>query len=226
MSTTTLTRLSGLALMAAFALTLIGGILHPVIGGDSHAAPSLAQPFFPTAHLLVFLGEICLLMGLPALYASIAPRTGLLGLSGFVLYFFARHPRQLRFRLRGVHRSRVGRRPCYKRSGDPRRCHPLLGSVRRTARGRWSGVYAGARAIGHRSSPLPGDAKVDRGTDGRFSDFPVATDTGGARPYRPADRATTRTRGGGYGIHALPPRGQGACKHPGSSVNLVEEKDY
>ena len=89
MSTTTLTRLSGLALMAAVALTLTGGILHPVIGGDSHAAPSLAQPFFPTAHLLVFLGEICLLMGLPALYASIAPRTGLLGLSGFVLYFFA-----------------------------------------------------------------------------------------------------------------------------------------
>ena len=37
MSTTTLTRLSGLALIAAFALTLTGGILHPVIGGDSHA---------------------------------------------------------------------------------------------------------------------------------------------------------------------------------------------
>jgi hypothetical protein len=89
MSTTTLSRLSGLTLMAAFALTLIGGMLNPVIGGDSHAAPSLAQPFFPAAHLLLFLGEICLLMGLPALYASIAPRTGLLGLSGFVLYFFA-----------------------------------------------------------------------------------------------------------------------------------------
>lgn len=89
MSTTTLTRLSGLALMAAFALALTGGILHPVIGGDSHAAPSLAQPLFPTAHLLVFLGEVCLLFGLPGLYASIASKTGLLGLSGFVLYFFA-----------------------------------------------------------------------------------------------------------------------------------------
>lgn len=89
MSTTTLTRLSGLALMATFALALTGGILHPVIGGDSHAAPSLAQPLFPTAHLLVFLGEICLLFELPGLYASIAPRTGLLGLFGFVLYFFA-----------------------------------------------------------------------------------------------------------------------------------------
>ena len=75
--------------MAAFALALTGGILHPVIGGDSHVAPSLAQPLFPTAHLLVFLGEICLLMGLPGLYASIAPKTGFLGLSGFVLYFFA-----------------------------------------------------------------------------------------------------------------------------------------
>ena len=89
MSTTTLARLSGLALMAAFALALAGGILHPVIGGDSHAAPSLAQPLFPTAHLLVFLGEICLLFGLPGLYATIAPKTGLLGLLGFLLYFFA-----------------------------------------------------------------------------------------------------------------------------------------
>jgi hypothetical protein len=79
MSTTTLTRLSGLALIAAFALTLTGGILHPVIGGDSHAAPSLAQPLFSMAQL----------MGLPGLYACIAPRTGLLGLFGFVLYFFA-----------------------------------------------------------------------------------------------------------------------------------------
>jgi hypothetical protein len=89
MSTTILTRLSGLALMAAFAFALAGGIMHPVIGGDSHTAPSLAQPLFPTAHLLVFLGEICLLFGLPALYASIAPKTGLIGLSGFLLYFFA-----------------------------------------------------------------------------------------------------------------------------------------
>ena len=89
MSSSTLTRLSGLALMAAFALALTGGILHPVVGGDSHASFSLTQPLFPTAHLLIFLGEICLLFGLPGLYASIAPRTGLLGLLGFVLYFFA-----------------------------------------------------------------------------------------------------------------------------------------
>src|SRR5918998_474692 len=89
MSTTPFTRLSALALMAAFAFALAGGILHPVIGGESHAALSLAQPLFPMAHLLVFFGEICLLMGLPGLYASIAPRSGLLGLSGFVLYFFA-----------------------------------------------------------------------------------------------------------------------------------------
>ena len=89
MATTTLTRLSGLALIAAFALALTGGILHPVVGGDSHAASSLVQPLFPTAHLLIFLGEICLLFGLPGLYASIAPRAGLLGLFGFVLYFFA-----------------------------------------------------------------------------------------------------------------------------------------
>jgi cytochrome c oxidase assembly factor CtaG len=38
---------------------------------------------------LVFLGEICLLFGLPGLYVSIAPKTGLLRLLGFLLYFFA-----------------------------------------------------------------------------------------------------------------------------------------
>jgi hypothetical protein len=75
--------------MAAFALTLTGGILHSVIGGDSQAAHSLAQPLLPTAHLLVFLGEICLLLGLPGLHASSAPKTGLLWLFGFVLYLFA-----------------------------------------------------------------------------------------------------------------------------------------
>src|SRR5918994_5615061 len=111
MSTTILTRLSGLALMAAFAFALAGCILHPVIGGDSHAAPSLAQPLFPTAHLLVFLGEICLLFGLPGLYASIAPRTGLLEALGLrAVLLRQRYTRQLRHRLRALHRPPVGRR--------------------------------------------------------------------------------------------------------------------
>ena len=89
MSRETLDRLSGLALMAAFVLSLTGGLLHPIVDHESHSATSISHPGFPVAHLLVFLGGAFLLMGLPGLYARIAPRAGILGLVGFALYFLA-----------------------------------------------------------------------------------------------------------------------------------------
>lgn len=89
MSHKTLERLSGLALMAAFLLSLTGGLLHPIVGHESHSTASMAHPVFPVAHLLVFLGGAFLLIGLPGLYARIAPRAGILGLLGFALYFLA-----------------------------------------------------------------------------------------------------------------------------------------
>ena len=89
MSHETLDRLSGLALMGAFVLSLTGGLLHPIVGHESHSATSIAHPGFPVAHLLVFLGGALLLAGLPGLYARIAPRAGILGLAGFTLYFLA-----------------------------------------------------------------------------------------------------------------------------------------
>lgn len=89
MSNATLERLSGLALIAAFALSLAGGLLHPIVGHESHSAASISHPGFPVAHLLVFLGGAFLLIGLPGLYARIAPRAGILGLVGFALYFLA-----------------------------------------------------------------------------------------------------------------------------------------
>jgi hypothetical protein len=89
MSSTTLIRMSGLVLILAFAFSFAGGMLHPVIEGESHGAFALAHPGFPVAHLLVFLGEVFLLIGLPGLYTRIAPSTGILGLAGFALYFFA-----------------------------------------------------------------------------------------------------------------------------------------
>ncbi len=89
MSHKTLDRLSGLALMAAFALSLAGGLLHPIVGHESHSATSISHPGFPVAHLMVFLGGAFLLIGLPGLYVSIAPRAGILGLLGFTLYFLA-----------------------------------------------------------------------------------------------------------------------------------------
>ena len=89
MSHNPLDRLSGLALIAAFVLSLAGGLLHPIVGHESHSAASMAHPGFPVAHLLVFLGGAFLLIGLPGLYARIAPRAGILGLLGFALYFLA-----------------------------------------------------------------------------------------------------------------------------------------
>ena len=89
MSNATLDRLSGLALMGAFVLSLTGGLLHPIVGHESHSTASISHPGFPAAHLLVFLGGALLLAGLPGLYARIAPRAGILGLAGFTLYFLA-----------------------------------------------------------------------------------------------------------------------------------------
>lgn len=89
MSRKTLYRLSGLALMAAFIFSLTGGLLHPIVGHESHSVASMSHPGFPAAHLLVFLGGAFLLAGLPGLYARIAPKVGILGLVGFALYFLA-----------------------------------------------------------------------------------------------------------------------------------------
>ncbi len=75
--------------MLSFALSVAGGLLHPVIEGEAHSLSSLARPEFPIAHFLVFLGGACLLFGLPALYARIALTTGILGLAGFTMYFLA-----------------------------------------------------------------------------------------------------------------------------------------
>ncbi|HSK58450.1 MAG TPA: hypothetical protein VK935_05280 [Actinomycetospora sp.] len=71
--------LSGLAGLA-------GGVLHPVVDGQSHSAASLTAPGGPPAYLLLYGGAVLLMLGLPAAYAWLAPRTGLLGLAGFGLY--------------------------------------------------------------------------------------------------------------------------------------------
>ena len=89
MSNATLARLSGLALIVASLLSLTGGLLHPIIEHQSHSIASMSQSTFPVAHLLVFLGRAFLMIGLPGLYARIAPRASILGLLGFALYFLA-----------------------------------------------------------------------------------------------------------------------------------------
>ena len=64
MSRTTLNRLSGVALMLAFVLSLVGGQLHPVIEHQSHTLATMGQATFPLAHLLIFFGGALLLIGL------------------------------------------------------------------------------------------------------------------------------------------------------------------
>jgi hypothetical protein len=77
--------LGGLALILGGALSIAGGVLHPVIEHESHSIAAATQPAFPLAHLLLLIGGALLLIGLPAFYARIAPRTPILGLVGFAV---------------------------------------------------------------------------------------------------------------------------------------------
>ncbi|MET7393320.1 hypothetical protein ABZS66_07485 [Dactylosporangium sp. NPDC005572] len=82
----TLRRLSGLSAVAAGPLCIIGGLLHPIADGHAHNAEALTQPHALGSGALL-LGTVLLLLGLPGVYGWIAPRTGALGLAGFLLYF-------------------------------------------------------------------------------------------------------------------------------------------
>lgn len=86
---TFLYRLGGVSVVVAFALNLVGGTLHPVVGGWAHSVEALSEPFNPYAQYLLFAGTILQLLGLPAVYLWVSRKAGLLGLIGFVLYFFA-----------------------------------------------------------------------------------------------------------------------------------------
>lgn len=80
-----LRRLSGLALIAAGPLCLLGGILHPVVDGNAHDASALLTDH-AAGSLALLAGETLLLLGLPGVYGWLAPRLGVTGLVGFVLY--------------------------------------------------------------------------------------------------------------------------------------------
>jgi hypothetical protein len=74
------------ALAASGIAGLAGGVLHPVVDGESHSAASMTAPGGPPAYLLLYGGAVLLMLGLPAAYAWLAPRVGVLGLAGFGLY--------------------------------------------------------------------------------------------------------------------------------------------
>lgn len=85
MSVTTLFRLSGLALLLALPLHVLGFLLHP----PSEQVGDVLQATYAPAHLLLFVSWLIALPGLVGLYARQAERAGVLGLVGFLLTLFA-----------------------------------------------------------------------------------------------------------------------------------------
>jgi hypothetical protein len=81
MPASTLLRLSGLALMVAVVLVVVGGLLHP----QSERLVDIAGSMTTVSHGLFALAFALVLLGLPGLYAALADRAGILGLVGFVL---------------------------------------------------------------------------------------------------------------------------------------------
>jgi hypothetical protein len=84
-STTTLFRLSGLALLVALPIQIVGFLLHPA----GERVVDLLSPMQGPAHLVLFVSWFCVLLGLPGLYVWQAERAGRLGLLGFVASMFS-----------------------------------------------------------------------------------------------------------------------------------------
>ena len=86
MTTTTLYRLSAACLVASFLFSLTGGILHPVVDGQSHSVETFLAPRSPEAQYLIYVGAVLLMLGLPGAYAYFRQPLGRLGFAGFALY--------------------------------------------------------------------------------------------------------------------------------------------
>lgn len=85
MSSATLYRLSGLALLIALLLQVLGFVLHP----PGERAVDVLQPTYGPAHLILFVSWLFALLGLTGFYARQAHRAGMLGLIGFATTVFA-----------------------------------------------------------------------------------------------------------------------------------------
>src|SRR5919199_3244011 len=85
MSSRTLFRLSGLALLIALPLQILGFVLHP----PSEHVIDVLKPTYGPADLILFFSWMFALLGLPGLYARQADRAGVFGLIGFAATMFA-----------------------------------------------------------------------------------------------------------------------------------------
>lgn len=97
MTAGSLFRLSGIALMLALPLSLVGTLMHP---RSERIADIVASGSWQSAsHALVAVAFLLLLLGLPGVYAAHASHSGVLGLIGFifVILFVAFHVYRLPF---------------------------------------------------------------------------------------------------------------------------------
>ncbi|MFE0748369.1 hypothetical protein [Gordonia sp. NPDC058843] len=81
-----LRRLSGSALTLGGLACIAGGTLHPIVDGEAHSVEALQGAGAPWAQILLAIGTTLLLLGLPGMYAWLAPRIGIAGLIGLVAY--------------------------------------------------------------------------------------------------------------------------------------------
>lgn len=86
MSSATLYRASGLALLLGAVLSIVGFTLGAILAPDNDPHHLLNPLWFPV-QLMSFLGEVLLLLGLPAIAVRQATRAGRLGFVGFILTF-------------------------------------------------------------------------------------------------------------------------------------------
>jgi hypothetical protein len=79
-------RAGGAALVAGGALCIVGGTLHPIVDGKSHSVAALTAPFSPIAQVLLAVGTVLLILGLPVLHGWLDGRIGRLGSVGLLAY--------------------------------------------------------------------------------------------------------------------------------------------
>ena len=81
MSSTTLYRLSGIALLIGGALAVLGATAQTFLSEE------YLNPLWIPVAALIFTGTLLVLVGLPALYLKQTKQVGTLGLIGFILFF-------------------------------------------------------------------------------------------------------------------------------------------
>jgi hypothetical protein len=86
MATTTLYRLSAVSLVLSFVFSLLGGVLHPVVDGQSHSVEAFLAPRSPWAQYSIYVGCLFLMLGLPGGFLFFREQLGRLGFVGFTMY--------------------------------------------------------------------------------------------------------------------------------------------